>query len=281
MLSVGTRGGTVDHGSELLRTGLIDAMADWSDALRGGLSLQDAFSGLVAGFGAEAGMLVRTTLSDFRPARIAAWDRLGQSTAWPATRSFADGAFGTSFVRPKPASLWLGSRNDLEEDERDPALTAWQERRGLREMAVFVLSGGPAVRDHVELHFRTPFDDMRIAMFEMILPTMARTWNNRQVGLVTRCVINHRSDPAPQADMPILSAFNPARLSRAEFRVCLLLGRGLSAQAVSEELDISEATVRSHLRSVYAKTETSGLAELLYRLLRSGKGDGQGELRYA
>ncbi len=62
---------------------------------------------------------------------------------------------------------------------------------------------------------------------------------------------------------------NPANLSRAEFRVCLLLSHGLSVKGVTDELRLSEATVRSHLRSVYSKTETTGHAELLYRILSS------------
>jgi DNA-binding NarL/FixJ family response regulator len=102
---------------------------------------------------------------------------------------------------------------------------------------------------------------------------MARTWANRQVGLVTRMVVNHRAaaEPAPARPVPamILSPSNPARLSRAEFRVCLLLSRGLSVTGVSDELAVSEATVRSHLRSIFSKTETSGLAELVFALLRS------------
>lgn len=111
------------------------------------------------------------------------------------------------------------------------------------------------------------------ATLAAVLPTMARTWANRQVGLVTRTVVNHRAtaDLALQQSVPamILGTSNPARLSRAEFRVCLLLSRGLSVTGVAEELTVSEATVRSHLRSIYAKTDTSGLAELVFALLRS------------
>ena len=71
-------------------------------------------------------------------------------------------------------------------------------------------------------------------------------------------------------DEPILGTSNPARLSRAEFRVCLLLSRGLSVKGVTVELGLSEATIRSHLRSIYSKTQTSGLAELVYRILSNG-----------
>jgi len=45
------------------------------------------------------------------------------------------------------------------------------------------------------------------------------------------------------------------------------LSRGLSVKAVTEELSLSEATVRTHLRSIYSKTETTGMPELLYMLL--------------
>ncbi len=60
---------------------------------------------------------------------------------------------------------------------------------------------------------------------------------------------------------------NPAGLSRAEFRVCLLLSRGLSVKAVSEELGLSDNTVRSHLRTIYSKTETASLPELIYLIM--------------
>ena len=73
----------------------------------------------------------------------------------------------------------------------------------------------------------------------------------------------------------ILGISNPAKLSRAEFRVCLLLSRGLSIKGVTDELSLSEATVRSHLRSIYSKTEASGLPELVYRLLSNGSERGE------
>lgn len=66
---------------------------------------------------------------------------------------------------------------------------------------------------------------------------------------------------------PILSFGNPARLSRAEFRLCTLLAAGLSTKQVREELGISQSTLRSHLRQIHAKTGTATLADLLYRLL--------------
>lgn len=250
---------------------MIEAIADWCDALHGGQPLDSAFGHLVQGLGAEAGVLVRTHSSDLRPSRIAVWDGAG-AAAPPA--SFADGRFGHDLVRARAATIWLASAH-AGEAETDPALATWQSRRGLREFAVLVLSAGN-VRDHIELHFRAPLPTPAQATLATVLPTIARTWASRQVGLVTRTVIGRRlRQPdrcAGPARTPLLSIENPARLSRAEFRVCLLLSRGLSMHGVAEALSLSDATIRSHLRSIYAKTETAGLAELVFHLLENRPG---------
>ena len=127
------------------------------------------------------------------------------------------------------------------------------------------------MRDHIELHFTNPLPDAMQAAIAAVLPTMARTWASRQVGLVTRSVINHRAHRETGMRQPVkrslLGTANPVRLSRAEFRVCMLLSRGLSVLGVAEELAVCESTVRSHLRSIYAKTDTSSLAELVFQLL--------------
>ena len=112
-----------------------------------------------------------------------------------------------------------------------------------------------------------------------MLPTLVRAWSGRKRGLVTQVQMDERIQRARanaeaqkiKPEEAILGVSNPANLSRAEFRVCLLLSRGLSVKGVTDELGLSEATVRSHLRSIYAKTDTSGLPELVYRLLSGGQ----------
>ena len=54
-----------------------------------------------------------------------------------------------------------------------------------------------------------------------------------------------------------------SRLSRAELRVCQLLAAGDKAKDIAEVLGVSVATVRTHLRNIYAKTNTSGQIELI------------------
>lgn len=78
----------------------------------------------------------------------------------------------------------------------------------------------------------------------------------------------NRRSQSSNSDVPyFLSHRNPAKLSRSEYRVCLLLSRGLSLKAVRQELGISNSTLRTHLRNIYAKSGVSSLAELTYHLL--------------
>ncbi len=118
-----------------------------------------------------------------------------------------------------------------------------------------------------------------------ILPSVARIWARRQVGLVTAQVAEKKRKAEVRASLdgaaPILGIENPAGLSRAEFRVTMLLSRGLSVKGVASELGLSEATVRSHLRNIYAKTGTGSLAQLVFRLLDRAADGGKPARRWA
>ncbi|MBV1902477.1 MAG: helix-turn-helix transcriptional regulator [Marinosulfonomonas sp.] len=250
----------------------MDAIASWCEALYGTVSLEQAVANLVQGLGAEAGMLVRTNMNENRAIRVATHDAKILTTGLPLSATFADGQFGAHLKKPRTATIWLGS-NHAERSvvTPDPALGNWQAGRGMKEFAVLILASGPITRDHIELHFRQPLAPPAQTTLSTVLPSMARTWASRQVGLITRTVINHRlpspSDMRVAPAKPPLAIGNPAHLSRAEFRVCLLLSRGLSVAGVCSELSLAETTVRSHLRNIYAKTETSSLAELIFCLI--------------
>lgn len=253
-------------------TGLVDGVANWCEALSGSVSLQVALTRLMRAVGAEAGMLVRTHRSDCRPVAIATHDLRANTVERPLRVSFADGFFGPAMQVPRSASIWLGSAQANEpRQEGNPALIEWQRSRDFKEFVVLVLSGGATVRDHIEMHFSHQLTQDVLQKLSALLPTLSRTWAARQVGLVTRTVVNHRVANRPNladpTSRPILSSTNPARLSRAEFRVCLLLSRGLSVAGISEELKLSDATIRTHLRNTYAKVNTNCLAELVFLLL--------------
>jgi DNA-binding CsgD family transcriptional regulator len=61
----------------------------------------------------------------------------------------------------------------------------------------------------------------------------------------------------------LLDTSNPARLTRAEFRICVLFSEGWTMPDLCRQLMISPSTLRAHLRSILAKTGLATLAELL------------------
>jgi DNA-binding CsgD family transcriptional regulator len=258
------------HGDEHFRSCAIHAIVSWCEALNGAVPLQKALEELASGLGAEAGVIVRTQLNDPRPVRIAICDLAREPQVRPLQRSFADAYFGPLIYRARAATVWQ-ARAHADDATGDPSLAVWQAARRMKEFVVLILSSGPNTRDHVELHFRDFLSPDCEATIVAMLPDMVRVWSGRRVGLITRTIINHRpGEPLGfpgSARVKVLDSDNPMRLSRAEFRVCLLLSRGLMVQAVASALCLSEATIRTHLRSVYAKTDCGSLPELVFRLM--------------
>lgn len=250
---------------------MVSTISKWCDALNGSASLRDALIELSTGLGAEASVIVRTKLSDQNPVSIASCDLSTDAVKlYPLRRSYADSYFGEPILSARAATIWLATSHE-DDATGDPVLTEWQTARRMSEFVVLVLASGNSTRDHIELHFRTALSREMETVLKVMLPEMVRSWSNRKSGLVTRAIVNRKiNEPAifrNPARVRILSYENPSQLSRAEFRVCLLLSRGAMIQAVANELVLSEATIRTHLRNIYAKTGSSSLAELVFRLL--------------
>lgn len=252
---------------------VVDAIVDWCEALRGNVALTDAVSALIQGLGAEAGVLVRHNLADRFCTQIARYDSKGQTSPLPLTDVYGPTLFGKLLEKSKPATLWLASEyKDQSADFLGSDFAGWVQARQMREFAVLVLSSGSAVQDHLELHFREPVASMGLHSLNGVLPAIARSWAARDVGVVVKSIASRRPvdrDADDRLSQNLLGAGNPASLSRAEFRVCLLLSRGLSVAGVCSELGLAESTVRSHLRSIYAKSDKRNLAELIFCLIRS------------
>ena len=92
----------------------------------------------------------------------------------------------------------------------------------------------------------------------------------------TFCDIQHQpyaaifiSDPEKQIEISeedLCSIFN---LSPAESRIAVRLCRGQEIEEISDELDLSKNTIKTHAKSVYKKTGTSRKAGLVRQLLGS------------
>lgn len=248
------------------RLGLIDATASWCECLQGRQSLMAALQQLAEGLGARAACLARVSRGPGNTARTVIYN----ASAWhrpteKVTRSFAACVLGRYVGHPRPASVWLSS---MVEDGSDPALAVFQKRARLAEAAVVTLTVDSKWVDFLEIHFAQALDSRTVSLLNMVAGTLSRTWANRSAGLFSDAVLTSRTGAKLGFQEPLLNTSNPARLSRAEFRVCLLLSRGLNTAAVCGELGISPSTLKAHLRSIFAKTETASLAELLFQLLR-------------
>jgi DNA-binding NarL/FixJ family response regulator len=259
---------------------VLDGIATWCGGLHGAMSLPDALEALAAGFGAECAALSRHLKTEDRPRTFAITDPLRDDADYPAlTRALARDVLGYFYDKARASTLWfLGDHVDDSQWEATHTLNNWRQSRDMSEIVVILLASNAQQSDYIEFHFTRALERSEKLEFETLLPTIVRSWAGRQTGLVSNTRMNDRVARARAAvqaerfkwDTPILGMVNPAGLSRAEFRVCLLLSRGLSVKGVTDELGLTEATVRTHLRSIYAKTETSSLAELLYRILSSG-----------
>jgi DNA-binding CsgD family transcriptional regulator len=254
---------------------VLGALVSWCEALNGAISLNQALEELAAGLGAEAAMIVRTQMADQRPVAIATCDRVEtRKVIRPLNRSFGQSYFGRSLMGAREATIWVATQH-AEDAAGNPALGDWQSARHMKEFVVLVLASGPRTMDHVELHFRELMSPGTEATLAGMLPLIARVWGSRQVGLVTRSILNHRAGngfgPKAVPNVNALGVDNPLHLSRAEFRVCVLLTHGLLVDGVARELGLTGATVRSHLRSIYAKLGCSSLAELVFRLMDGKK----------
>ncbi len=279
------------RGNSLVETKLapqlrvLDGIASWCGGLHGAMALTEALDALASGFGAETAALSRHLKTESQPRTVAVSDQMQIDADLPRLgRSLARDVLGYFYGQARASTVWFLS-DHLEDDKwsSGDTLTNWRLARDIQEIVVLVLAGNQQQYDYIEFHYARPLERSEKLEFETLLPTIVRSWAGRKTGLVTQARMDGRlvkarakaaADRLPW-DAPILDMSNPARLSRAEFRVCLLLSRGLSVKGVTDELGLTEATVRTHLRSIYAKTDASSLAELLYRILSSGGDEDQ------
>ena len=274
------RGNTLPQSGLAPQLRMLDGIAGWCGGLHGSMPLQNALSSLAYGFGAECAVLSRQLNAEDHPRTVAIFDEFADVPDLQRLgRSLTKDVMSYFYTQARGSTIWFLS--DLLDDPNwhfTNTLAHWRVSRDVREVVVMVLASNQQQTDYIEFHFTRTVERSEKLEFEGLLPTIVRSWTGRKTGLVTQTRMDERLMRAresaradkPVWDAPILGMSNPARLSRAEFRVCLLLSRGLSVKGVTDELGLTEATVRTHLRSIYSKTDTSSMAELLYRILSAG-----------
>lgn len=249
----------------LAEYGMIGAIAQWCECLHGKSPLVKSLELLGTGVDAEAVAIVRFSRSGASDSRPVCWDRAPEDVRGGRLHSgYARSLLGAYFDAARPGSLWYRSMLD----DTSPDLVDFHAARILRELVVIPLETNDRHIDMLEIHFAERLRNFQQLLLNTLAPVLSRNWRNRTQGLFTETVLR-RAEQRRSAtlDKPILSTDNPARLSRAEYRVGLMLSRGMSLEDVKAELNIRESTLRTHLGNLYAKTRVSNLSELVFLLV--------------
>lgn len=237
---------------------------EWS---QGGIPLELAIQIIVEGIGAECAALTRVNAAR-ATARVAAATAGANGRRNPmAETPCAHAVLGAEIATLKEGTSLLLSEWETSRIERDKDLEARMLRYGFVEVGFVYLGREGRVHDFLELYFiRTPeWDSVR----DWLAQGLARIYRFRRPGLLTESCARQGAVERDGRldDAPILGMSNPCNLTRAEWRVCVLVSRGLTAKAVAGEMEISVATVRTHLRRIYPKTGFTGYHELARRLV--------------
>ena len=237
------------------------AMAAWCDGLQEGGRIVEGLEALSRAFGARRASLTRIS-RDTKKSRSVTWD---PDTGDLPGRSFADAVLGIYTFSAMAGSVWPGAM--VSSGAEGEGLRRFQSSRGLHEVIVMPIAVGPRAVDCLEFHFPEPADT-RYGLFNMLADSLVRSWARRSPGrFLEELLRTGRSERPWHGEDDLLGAANPARLSRSEYRICMMLTRGLSGSALARELDIRPTTLRTHLRNIYAKTGAGGQAELVVLLL--------------
>jgi DNA-binding CsgD family transcriptional regulator len=204
-------------------------------------------------------------------------DRGGRTGERPLAVPLGVSLLRLSVPAARPGTLWVLSDFDRSErDGLDERALAWMADRRLRDAVVVPLDRSGTDLDVLEIHFQAPVSQNLRASLEVAAVAAATAWRRRQKGRISRmlsatpaiAVSGGRRDETERASP--LAPGNPLDLTGAEMRICVLLRNGHSSREMTDILRISDSTLRTHLRSVYAKAGVSGQMELVRLLLSTG-----------
>lgn len=249
---------------------MVEGIADWCHAVQGAVTYKHGLLAIAAGFGARAATLVKAAKTRDGKIKSISVEVQPDAKCGALDRSFCDLILGAYLPNAKVGSVWYAS---MAAHAEAPELLQLKNQRSLAETVVIVLGQDGKWVYLLELHFSHRLSAGAGAMLTSLCDTLCHTWSRRSPGLFSESLLDRQPEKM-NADLaaPLLSDFNPAGLSRAEFRVCLLLGNGLNRDALAKELKISHSTLRSHLRQIYDKADCRNLNDLLRRLLLNGTG---------
>lgn len=251
---------TSSHANAIIR------FIEWSQAHT---PLELALEHIVTAFDAEFGAVCRIWADQGRSRVAASFGRRSTTAHAGGFRSFASDVIGAGIRDVRVGSVLCLSAIETSRADRDPQLSGWMMRNKLSDAGFVCLRKRGGELDFLEIYFSAAAQQNWCDGLEQIAPSLVRAVEGRRPGLITealaRRVVNVKQKNV--GDLPILSLNNPAGLTRSEWRVCVLASRGLAIKAVCNELGVSRATVRTHLKHIYMKTGLENFHMLARRLV--------------
>lgn len=245
---------------------MIGSIARWCESIHGYGDLVEALEIKANCIGAEAVALTRVARDPVGGSRSLIYDmKNARSAIYPLQRSYARAILGDYFDQSKAGSVWFMSMID---GDTDPSLTKLHQQRRFSELAIIPLATNEKSLDFLEFHFPEQLSQSTYAILNLVSNTLSETWKNRRPGLIADQMMRNRNAAIQEnLAIPILGYENPAKLSRAEYRVCVMLSQCLTTKQIASELSITFSTLRTHLRHIYQKTNVNSQAELTHHLL--------------
>ena len=254
-------------------------VTDWSAAMSGNLRLEDVVRIYARQVGAAQVTVFRFSRADQKVQPIVSVDRreeLGgdqqRSRETDLPREQPTGSLLRFALAHRADAIAAGAilrLIDLREHPEfaaSPAALEWDNRPEVKHISLLILAVSEGKIDMIEtLYDHIPDSNIDLPA-PIIAGALAEAWALRTpgviLGLIGKYGVKNRLNPDRFAGH-ILSPDNPYALSRSQQKVCQLLAAGQKATDIAKLLNVSIATVRSHLSSIYAKTGTAGQFEIL------------------
>jgi len=261
----------LNRAGEPISPNSFDVLATWVQALHGQGKITNALFSLLSLYKSDAALIVRFVEGNWQPRKVAVVNQKSDKSIACGHSSFTEIMLGENLGVSKTGTLWLWS--DLIEDSDAVESLHIQQRilgSGLSDVGLIGLENSPGHYDYLELHFKSNLGKDDKNHLSLLAATLSKTWEQRLPGTVQKLLAQSRVqktlDHLGLPSKPILDINNPYELSRCEYRICTMVKEGMLVKDIATGLSIREVTVRSHLCSIYAKTDTSGQIELLHRL---------------
>lgn len=239
----------------------------WTECLHGTASLRDGLAALSGVTGAASALLYRWCPVSRRPRIIASRQRDPARGAQPLPHPVGPDLIPVELHRARPGSVWRLEDAGSDLDSRQAQSVA---ERGLVDIVVIPLGQTDGTVDVLELCLDRSAAPALVTMLRDLARALSFAWSRRPHGRISQILSNtpltDRRLRGAQNTTP-LSVGNPWRLTPTEMRICHLIREGQDPARIVSLIGVTESTMRTHLRSIYAKSGVTGQVGLVRLLL--------------